>query len=78
MSWKRCVFLVWLVASAAWLAFAFLDVIKPQLSEIAWSVVDIVECMAVLFGLPVAALGSGIAVLWIAQAGREPDHPERR
>ena len=77
MGWKRCVFLSWLVASAAWIAFAFLDVIEPELGEIAWNFVDIVECLAVLFGLPIAALGAGIAVLWIARAGREPDHPER-
>ena len=43
MGWKRCVFLGWLVASAAWIAFAFLDVIEPELGEIAWNFVDIVE-----------------------------------
>ena len=69
---------MWLVASAAWIAFAFFDVIEPQVDEIAWNFVDIVECVAVLLGLPVAALGAGIAVLWIARAGHEPDHPERR
>jgi SNF family Na+-dependent transporter len=78
MGWKRRVFLVWLVASAAWIAFAFFHVIGPQLGEIDWSFLDIVDCVAVLFGLPVAALGTGIAVLWIERAGREPDHPERR
>ena len=77
MGWKRCVFLVWLVASAAWIAFAFFDVIQPEFGDIAWSFVDIVECVAVLIGLPAAALGAGIAVLWIARASREPDHPER-
>jgi hypothetical protein len=78
MGWKRCVFLGWLVASAIWMVFAFFHVIEPQFSEIAWSVVDVVECAAILLGLPVAALGAGIAVLWIARAGRAPDHPERR
>jgi hypothetical protein len=78
MGWKRCVFFGWLVASAIWIVFAFLDVIEPQLDEIAWSFVAIAECAAILLGLPVAALGAGIAVLWIARAGREPDHPERR
>jgi hypothetical protein len=78
MGWKRCVFLGWLVASAAWIAFAFFDVIEPQLGEVTWSFLDIVEGAAVLIGLPVAALGAGIAILWIARASREPDHPERR
>jgi len=78
MGWKRWVFVGWLVASAAWIAFAFYHVIEPQLGEITWSFLDIVECVAVLVGLPVAALGAGIAILWIARAGREPDHSEPR
>jgi hypothetical protein len=77
MGWKRCVFLVWLVASAAWIAFSFFHVIEPELGEIGWNFVDSVEMVAVLFGLPVAALGAGIAILWIARAARDPDHPER-
>jgi hypothetical protein len=78
MGWKRCVFLGWLGASAFWIVFAYLDVIEPQFGGISWSIVDIAECAAILLGLPVAALGAGIAVLWIARAGHEPDHPERR
>jgi hypothetical protein len=78
MGWKRRVFLGWLVASAIWIVFAFLDVIEPQFGEIDWSFVEVVECTAILFGLPVAALGAGIAVLWIARASREPDHPAER
>jgi len=78
MGWKRWVFLGWLVASAAWIAFASFQVIEPQLDNVAWSFIDIVECVAVAFGLPVAALGAGIAVLWIARLSRELDHPERR
>jgi len=78
MGWKQWVFLVWLVASAAWIAFAFFYVIEPELSQFDWGVVDIAECVAVFLGLPVTALGAGIALVWIARAGREPDHPERR
>jgi len=37
----------------------------------------IVECVAVLVGLPAAALGAGIAVLWMARTSGEPDHPQQ-
>jgi hypothetical protein len=66
--------LTWLVAPLIWIVFAFLHAIAPQFDEIAWTFVDLVEAAGILLGLPVAALGAGIAVLWIVR-GSAPRSP---
>jgi len=67
MAWKRRVFLLWLAASSVWIVFAFLQFVEPQMDEVAWTVWDVVDCLAVLCGLPLACLGTGVVLaclLW--------------
>jgi len=54
------------------MVFAFHYAIAPQFDEIAWTFGDIVEAVGILFGIPIAGLGAGVAILWIARS------PERR
>ena len=55
-----------------WIAYAFRFFIKPELDYTTWTVLSIVEATGVLLGLPLAALGAGIAIRWLMQV----DDPE--
>jgi hypothetical protein len=68
MGWKRRLLCSWIAASLIWIAYAFWFVIEPELGAIAWTVLDIVEAAGLVLGLPLAALGAGIAIRWLLQA----------
>jgi hypothetical protein len=68
MSWKRRLLCTWIAASLIWIAYAFRFVIEPELGDIAWTVLDIVEAAGLMLGLPLAALVAGIAIRWLLQA----------
>ena len=68
MGWKRRLLCIWIAASLIWSAYAFRFVIEPELEDIAWTVLDIVEAAGLMLGLPLAALGAGIAICWLLQA----------
>ena len=67
MDWKRRLFLLWLAASSVWIVFACFQMIEPQLDETAWTFGDIVEFLVILLGFPLACLGAGFAIMWIAR-----------
>jgi hypothetical protein len=68
MGWKRRLLCTWIAASLIWIAYAFRFVIEPELGAIAWTVLDIVGAAGLVLGLPLAALGAGIAIRWLLQA----------
>jgi len=68
MDWKRRLILVWIAASLIWIAYTFRYFIEPELDYTAWTVFGIVEAAGLLLGLPLAALGAGIAIRWLLQA----------
>ena len=69
MNWKRRLLLLWLAASLAWIVFAFLQFLEPQLDGFAWTAWDILDCLTILLGLPLACLGGAIAIMWIPWDG---------
>jgi hypothetical protein len=68
MGWKRRLLCTWIAASLLWIAYAFRFVMEPELDAIAWTVLDMVEAAGLALGLPLAALGAGIAIRWLLQA----------
>jgi hypothetical protein len=68
MGWKRRLLWIWIAASLIWIAYAFRFVIEPEFGDIAWTALDIVETAGLMLGLPLAALGAGIAIRWLLQA----------
>ena len=72
MDWKRHLIRVWIATSLIWIAYAFRFFIEPELDYTTWTVLSIVEAADVLLGLPLAALGAGIAIRWLMQV----DDPE--
>jgi hypothetical protein len=71
--------LLWLIASAIWIAFALVrldtaadvDVqIEGPQAESVWSIEDAFDRAALLFGVPLALLGTGLAIGWILKGTR--------
>ncbi|MBS0224472.1 MAG: hypothetical protein JSR91_27445 [Proteobacteria bacterium] len=71
MQRKGWLLLLWLVASALWIAFAITqlnaltDTGIVETPPSVWTIERIVETGVLLFGLPLALLGVGFAVGWI-------------
>jgi hypothetical protein len=72
MGWKRRLVGVWIAASLIWIVCAFRFFIEPELEYTAWTALGIVEAAGLLLGLPLAALGAGIAIRWLLQADDPP------
>jgi hypothetical protein len=68
MGWKRRLVRIWIAASLIWIAYAFRFFIEPELEYTAWTALGIVEAAGLLLGLPLAALGAGIAIRSLLQA----------
>jgi hypothetical protein len=68
MAWKRRLLWIWCAASLIWIVYAFRLFIESELDYTTWTILGIVEAAGLLLGLPLAALGAGIAVRWLLQA----------
>jgi len=68
MGWKRRLVRIWIAASLIWIAYAFRFFIEPELEYTVWIALGIVEAAGLLLGLPLAALGAGIAIRSLLQA----------
>ena len=77
MTGKRRLLLLWLVASAIWIVFAAtrldtspdIDTEEPE-AESTWSIEHALDQAAFLFGVPLAVLGTGLAIGWILKGTR--------
>jgi hypothetical protein len=76
MQRKWWLLLLWLAASALWIAFAVTQLDALTETEIveappsAWTIEHVVETVLLLFGLPLALLGVGLAISWIIAGTR--------
>ena len=68
MGWKRRLLWIWFAASLVWVAYAVRLFIKSEVGDTAWTALGTVEAGGLLLGLPLAALGAGIAIRWLLQA----------
>ena len=75
MDWKRRLIRLWIAASLIWIAYAFRYFIEPEVDFTAWTVFGIVEAAGLLLGLPLAALGAGIAIHWLLQVNEDEPRP---
>ena len=70
MNWKRGLFLLWLAATIAWLAY----MATTQFSLLQMGAISLPFFLAAAIGVPVVAFGLGYLVVWMVQGLRGSGH----